>query len=198
MILAIFILPAIAYQIYIFITYHAIIPTLNVTHPQEYLKSVYYIPEDKRKYLNIIEWIKMYWDNIQAGWFSILSHHSLVKQSIFDFIGLLVFHIIAIIALFSKCSNKYKIYCILGKILLVSLFIVSMIQCCFSYSAHLKSGYMGGLQPRYLLPFMFSFAILAALYIERFKNSFWLVIAIIILGIQALYSDFFYFLTYYM
>jgi hypothetical protein len=193
-----FLLPTIIYQIYILQTYHALAPTLNITHPKEYLSSVYYVPKDQRVYLNAFEWFINYMNNFRSGWFGIHSHHSLIKQSIFDFIGLLAFHIIALVALFSKCSKSHNSYCKLGKIVLLALIAVGVTQYSFSFNAHLKSGYMGGLQARYLLPFMFAFAIMATLYIEKFKNNFWVVIGIIALCIQTLYSDFFYFLRYYI
>ena len=91
----------------------------------------------------------------------------------------------------------YKTLCILGKIAMVSLFFVLIVQYIFSYQTHLNAGYMGGLQPRYLLPFMFGFAIMSSLFISRYKQHFLVTIILILVCIHALYSDFFYFLKYY-
>jgi len=71
------------------------------------------------------------------------------------------------------------------------------VQFIFSYKSHLSAGYLGGLQPRYLLPFMFAFAIMASLFVERFKQFFLFNIFIIVMCIHTLYADFFYFLQYY-
>ena len=199
LILIIFVIPILAYQVYILYNYHAIVPTLNVTHPQEYLHSPYYVPVDKRKYLTVFEWLSNYWSNIHSGWFGILSHHSLVKTSILDYIGLLVLHIFALIGIFVSCK-KYnnQSFCIFGKITFFAFFVVAIIQVTFGYITHLHSGYTGGLQTRYLLPFMFTFAILSSLFVEKFIKYFWWNIIVILLSIQAIYSDFFYFLKYYI
>lgn len=197
-ILSFFIIPILIYQSYILMHYHTLIPTLNATHPEEYKHSVYFIPEMQRHYQTIIEWIETYWSNIHSGWFGIHSHHSLVKSSILDYIGLLFLHLFAIIALFLPCKEKSSAYCILGKITLLSFFAVMLVQFTFSYVSHLHSGYTGGLQPRYLLPFMASFAIMTSLFVNRFRKHYIFNIFIIVLCIQALYSDFFYFLKYYI
>lgn len=196
-ILLLLILPVLFYQGYIFVNYHVIAPTLNATHPEEYLRSVYYIPEALRNYKTPLEWLEIYWHYIHTGWFGIHSHYSFYKQSMIGFIGLLLLHIIALTAFFFKCEEEKKTYCLLGKLSLLALMSVSIVQYLFSYKAHLHSGYMGGLQPRYLLPFMVSFAIMASIFVDRFKNSFFFSIVIIFICIQALYSDFFYFLKYY-
>lgn len=196
-ILVLLILPVLLYQGHILMYYHAIVPTLNVTHPEEYLNSVYFVPEALREYKTPMEWLKIYWHYIHTGWFGIHSHYSFYKQSIVGFIGLLLLHIIAFSVLLFKCEKEKKTYCILGKLSLLALISVSIIQFLFSYKAHLHSGYMGGLQPRYLLPFMVSFAIMASIFVDRFSKSFFFSIVIILICIQALYSDFFYFLKYY-
>ena len=197
-ILTLFILPVLVYQAYIMLYFHTLVPTLNATHPDEYKHSVFFIPEAQRSYLSLSEWMKMYWSNINSGWFGIHSHHSLVKGSIFDYIGLLTLHIFAIFALFFKCKEEQKDYCLLGKIALLAFFSVMIVQVTFSYMSHLHSGYMGGLQTRYLLPFMVAFAILSSLFVDRFRKKYYYNILIILLSIQALYSDFFYFLKYYI
>lgn len=196
-ILALFMLPVLIYQAYIYIHYHSIVATLNVTHPEEYLHSVYYIEESLRDYKTPIEWLKIYWHYIHTGWFGIHSHYSFYKQSIVGYIGLFLLHLMAIVALMFKCDPEKRVQCILGKLSLLALISVSIIQYLFSYKAHLNSGYMGGLQPRYLLPFMVSFAIMASIFVDRFSKSFFFSIVIILICIQALYSDFFYFLKYY-
>ena len=196
-ILTIAIVPILYYQFYIVSHYHALVPTFNVTHPKQYLLSGFFTPEQFRHYLTPYEWLQRMWHYIEGGWFGIHSHHSFTKNSLFGFIGLLVLHLFAIAALFFKCNKEQKSYCLIGKIALLSLFSVLVIQYIFSYHAHLKSGYLGGLQPRYMLPFMFSFAIMASLFAERFKQFFLFNISIIIICIQSIYSDFFYFLQYY-
>jgi hypothetical protein len=173
------------------------LPTFNVTHPQEYLKSGFFVPIEHRHYLTPFEWALRMKRYIIEGWFGIHSHHSLVKESISEYIGILLLHIMAFATLFLKCPKKYKVYCTLGKITLLSLLFLMIIQYFFSYKSHLNSGYMGGLQPRYLLPFMFSFAIMASLFVERFRQYFLFNIFIILICIHAIYSDFFYFLQYY-
>jgi hypothetical protein len=195
--LALFMLPILSYQFYILSHYHSLLPTFNVTFPEQYLRSGFFIPEEFRQHLSYMEWIERIKHYIIEGWFGIHSHHSLVKSSVFGYIGLLVLHIFAIAALFFKCKDEFKPYCTIGKIALLSLFSVLIVQYVFSYQAHLKSGYMGGLQPRYVLPFMFSFAIMASIFVERFKQFFLFNIFIILICIHAIYSDFFYFLQYY-
>ena len=196
LIILIFIIPIILYQMHILLTYHAIVPTLNITHPKEYLHSVYYIPESKRVYKTFIEWLELYWNAIESGWFNIHSHHSFHKNSIFGFIGLLILHIFALVSLFLPCKNKNS-YCLIGKLSILALFTVALIQILFGYKTHLHSGYTGGLQTRYLLPFMVGFAIMASIFVEKFKKYFWWNILVIAICIQAIYSDFFYFLLYY-
>ena len=196
--LALFILPALIYQLYIFMHYHTLVPTLNATHPEEYKHSVYYIPEAKRVYMSLTQWMENYWNNIHLGWFGIHSHHSFAKSSIMEYIGLFILHLFAIFALFFKCDEKRKSYCVLGKLSLLAFFSVMLVQVGFSYSSHLHSGYTGGLQVRYLLPFMVAFAIMASVFVNRFRHMFLFSVFTIFLCIQAIYSDFFYFLTYYL
>ena len=197
-ILSLFIIPVLIYQLYIYLHYHALVPTLNITHPEEYLHSVYFIPEAMREYKTPLEWLSHYWSHFHSGWFGIHSHHSFVKNSIFQYGGLLLLHIFALIAFFFKCNKDEKAYCVLGKIALLSLFSVAVIQVVFSYNAHLHSGYTGGLQTRYLLPFMASFAIMASVFVDQFRKNYFFTIFVILLCLQALYSDFFYFLKYYL
>ena len=195
--LILFLLPIVYYQLYILITYHSILPSFNVTNPEQYLKSSFFTPEQDRIHLTPLEWLGRMKEYVLGGWFGIHSHHSLEKNSLFEYIGLLTLHVLAIAALFFKCKKSDKTYCIIGKIGLLALFAVMVIQYIFSYKTHLNSGYMGGLQPRYLLPFMFSFAIMASIFVERFKHIFLFTIFIILVCIHAIYSDFFYFLNYY-
>ena len=196
-ILFIVILPIVYYQVYILLTYHSLMPSFNVTNHEAYLKSGFYTLEQYRQHLSPMQWLERMQHYIIGGWFNIHSHHSFGDYAVVKYIGLLILHIIAIISLFVKCDATNKYYCITGKIALLSLVSVLVIQYIFSYKTHLSSGYLGGLQPRYLLPFMFSFAIMASLFVERFKQYFLFTIFIILVCIHALYSDFFYFLQYY-
>jgi len=195
--LALFALPIIYYQFYIFTHFHALVPTFNHTHPEQYLTSPFFIPEEHRSYLTSFEWFLRMKQYFIEGWFGIHSHHSLIKNSILEYSGILFLHILALITLIIKCDENSKVYCMLGKIGLISFILLMVVQYIFSYKAHLASGYMGGLQPRYLLPFMFAFAIMASLFVERFKQYFLFNIFIILICIHAIYSDFFYFLQYY-
>jgi len=194
-ILMLFLTPIIYYQVHIMLTYHAITPTFNVTHPKEFLKSNFYIPPEHRVHLSAIEWLERMWHYIHSGWFGIHSHHSFGHEKWSGVFGLVILHIIAVISLLFNCKENN--FCKLGKITLLALFSVLVVQYLFSYKAHIHNGYMGGLQPRYVLPFMFAFAIMASTFVEKFKNSFWFSILIIAISIQAIYSDFFYFLLYY-
>lgn len=198
MILVLFSLPILIYQAHIMLYYHTLVPTLNATHPEEYKHSVYFIPPLQREYQTLVQWFANYWSNIHSGWFGIHSFHSLVKLSILNYIGLFILHIFALIALFKQCTEENRAFCTLGKLTIFGLFSVMIVQFTFSYLAHLKSGYMGGLQVRYLLPFMASFAIMASVFVERFNKYFLFTVFVIILCLQALYSDFFYFLKYYI
>jgi len=195
--LLLFLLPIAYYQVSIILEYHALIPTYNHTHPEAYLKSGFYVPEALRQHLTPYQWFERMVHYIQGGWFGIHSHHSFGHPTWSGVSGLIALHLFAIIALFLKCTEEKKIFCVLGKLSLFALFSVLVVQYFFSYKAHVAHGYLGGLQPRYLLPFMFSFAIMASLFVERFKNIFFINILIILLCIHALYSDFFYFLTNY-
>ena len=198
-IVMIFLLPTLFYQLYIMMHYHAIVPTLNITHAEEYRHSPYFVPEAQRVYQTVLQWLQTYWSNIHSGWFGIHSHHSLVKLSITQYIGLFVLHLFALISLFLPCrQEESKSYCLLGKITIFSILMVMIVQVSFSYLTHLKSGYTGGLQVRYLLPFMASFAIMASVFVEKFNKYFLFTVFVIILCLQALYSDFFYFLKYYI
>ena len=197
MLLILIAIPIFSYQYYILNHFHAMVPTFDHTHPEEYLKSGFFVPEEYRSHLSKLEWLDRMKKYVIEGWFNIHSHHSLVKENILGYAGLLLLHVFAVIALFFKCDKNLKRYCILGKIGLISLILLMIIQYIFSYKSHLHSGYMGGLQPRYLLPFMFSFAIMTSIFVERFKNIFILNVFIILVCIHALYSDFFYFLNYY-
>ncbi len=194
---ALVLIPIFYYQISIMVQYHAIVPTFNKTHPIEYLHSPFYVEPQYRQHLDLGEWFQRLLGYIEGGWFGIHSHHSFTKESWWGFFGLLILHIFAIIALFLTCPKSKNSFCKLGKITLLALFAVLVVQFFFSYRAHLHSGYMGGLQPRYLLPFMFAFAIMASLFVERLQRYFWGVVLVILLAIHALYSDFFYFLQYY-
>ena len=195
--LLVFLLPIIYYQLSIILEYHALVPTYNHTHPEAYLKSNFYTPEALRKHLNHAQWAQRMLHYIQGGWFGIHSHHSFGHAHWSGVWGLIILHMLAIITLFINCSKENKTFCVVGKLSLLALFSVLIVQYFFSYQAHVANGYLGGLQPRYLLPFMFAFAIMASLFVERFKKIFIFQIFIIIVCIQALYSDFFYFLNYY-
>ncbi len=191
--------PVVYYQLAITLHYHTLVPTFNVTHPKQYLDSPFFVPEQFRQHLSPLQWGERMLHYIEGGWFGIHSHHSFTKESWVGYSGLLFLHLFALAALFMPCARteKQHSYCLLGKIVLLSLFAVLVIQYLFSYRAHLHSGYLGGLQPRYLLPFMFGFAIMASIFAERFQKSFLFTGAVILICIQAIYSDFFYFLQYY-
>lgn len=191
------VLPVLSYQLYIYSNYHTLLPGLHITYPEQYLQSGFYVPEEFRQHLSYGEWLERMKNSIIGGWFGIHSHHSFTKDSIFGYLGLLILHIFAMMTLFFTCDKNNKSYCLLGKLALLSLFSVLLIQFLFSYQTHLKSGYLGGLQPRYVLPFMFSFAIMSSLFVERFKTFFLFQVIVILLCIHTLYSDFFYFLNYY-
>jgi len=195
--LAITLIPVLLYQGYIMTHYHALVPTFNATHPQQYLHSPFFVPEQYRLHLSPWEWLQRMGHYIQGGWFNIHSHHSFGQSSLYGDIGLVLLHVMALIALLLPCKDEEKQFCLLGKMTLFALLSVLLIQYIFSYKTHLKSGYLGGLQPRYLLPFLVGFAIMASIFVDRFKNYFLAVIMIILIGIHALYSDFFYFLLYY-
>jgi len=196
--LLMFIAPILYYQTYIIMTYHALVPTFNVTFPMQYLHSGFFIPEKYRHYLSHFEWLKRMQHYIEGGWFGIHSHHSFTKDSVWQYIGLLLLHIFALFALFFRCKKENRSFYLIGKIALLSFFSVLIVQYFQSYNVHLHKGYMGGLQPRYLLPFMFAFAIMASIFVERFSKYFLFTLLVIVLCIQALYSDFFYFLKYYI
>ena len=193
----IILIPIVFYQSYIFTHYHSLTATLNITHPKEYLNSVYYIPEKERVYKTPIEWLKIYWHFIHSGWFGVYSFHSFYKHTIMGYIALFIFHVMAIIALIMPCNKNKKSDCIFGKATLLSLLSVAIVQLVFSYNGHLHSGYLGGLQTRYLLPFMVGFAIMASLYLNKYKNNFFIIIIAILLSIQAIYADIFYFIKYF-
>jgi hypothetical protein len=194
---ALFFVPILFYQISIMINYHALVPTYNVTHPEAYLKSGFYTPEQYRQHLSPMQWFERMVHYIQGGWFGIHSHHSIGKASWLGYAGLLFAHILALIALFFRCPEEKRSYCLIGKVTLLAILSVQVVQYFFSYKSHLNAGYMGGLQPRYLLPFMFAFAIMASLFVERFKQYFVFTLVIILMCLHALYSDFFYFLLNY-
>jgi len=195
--LLLFLLPIFYYQTYIIFTYHSLVPTFNKTHPEEYLQSAFFVPEAARHYLTHFEWFERMQNYIEGGWFGIHSHHSFTKENMWQYIGLLILHGVALFALFFRCREENKSFCLVGKIALLSLLSVLVVQYFQSYGVHLSKGYMGGLQPRYLLPFMFAFAIMAATFVERFNKIFIVTILTIVICIQAIYSDFFYFLQYY-
>jgi hypothetical protein len=192
-----FFIPILYYQIHILLHYHTIMPTLPVTHPEFYLNSHFYIPEEQRNYLTPLEWLERMKNYIYGGWFGIHSHYSITKETLLGFIGLFVLHIVALIALFMKFDKQVNAHVVLGKLTLIALLMVFVIQYIFSYNTHLNTGYLGGVQPRYLLPFLGGFAIMASLFVNKMSQSFWMSIVVIALCIQAIYSDFFYFLLHY-
>ena len=196
-VLTLVLLPILYYQLSIILQYHALVPTFNVTHPKQYLDSPFFVPEAYRQHLNPMQWFERMIHYIEGGWFGIHSHHSFTKSHWTGYLGLLLLHVFALLALLMPCPREKRAYCLLGKFTLTAVFAVLIVQYFFSYKAHLNSGYLGGLQPRYLLPFMFGFAIMASIFAERFKRWFWLIIAVILICIHAIYSDFFYFLQYY-
>jgi len=195
--LFLFLVPIFYYQAYIIFTYHSLVPTFNMTHPEEYLKSAFFVPETFRHYLTHYEWFDRMRHYIEGGWFGIHSHHSFTKETVWQYMGLLILHVLALFALFFRCKTENRSFCLVGKIALLSLLSVLVVQYFQSYGVHLSKGYIGGLQPRYLLPFMFAFAIMASMFVERFNKLFIVTILTIVICIHAIYSDFFYFLQYY-
>ena len=190
-------IPILYYQGTIFLRYHALIPTYNLTHPEAYLHSGFYTPPQYRLHLSLSEWFQRLLHYILGGWFGIHSHHSFGHDTWGGVWSALALHAMAFAAFLLPCRDTDRILCRLGKITLFALLAVLTIQFFFSYKAHLKQGYLGGLQPRYLLPFMVAFAILAADFADRFRHRFLWRIAIISLGIHAIYNNFFYMLIYY-
>lgn len=197
LLLLVFLIPVLYYQASIMLNYHALVPTYNHTHPEAYLKSGFFVVEEFRQNLSHTQWFERMLHYIQGGWFGIHSHHSFGHPTWIGVLGLVILHSIAVLALFLPSKKTQNSITNIGKITLLALFGVLIIQYFFSYKSHITSGYLGGLQPRYLLPFMFSFAIMASLFVERFKAYFFFNIFIIAICIHALYSDFFYFLQYY-
>lgn len=197
LLLLVFLIPILYYQLSIMLNYHALVPTYNHTHPEAYLKSGFYVQEAFRQHLSHLQWFDRMLHYIQGGWFGIHSHHSFGHAQWSGVFGLVTLHFLAIISFFVPSQENNKLLSTIGKITLLSLFSVLLIQYLFSYQTHIHAGYLGGLQPRYLLPFMFAFAIMASLFVERFKAYFFFNIFIIAICLHALYSDFFYFLQYY-
>ena len=196
-ILACFASPILYYQWHIFSEYHALMPGFKVTHPEAFLKSPYYVEETKRVYLSAYEWFERMSLFSFVGWFNIQSHHYFFKSNWIDYIGVVSIHLLAIFSLFVTCEEKYKTICIVGKITLLAFMSVFIVQYFFTYANHIKHGYMGGIQSRYLLPFLGAFAIMSSVLVNKFSKNIWLNILVIILCIHAIYSDFFYFLLYY-
>jgi hypothetical protein len=197
LLIALFLAPVLYYQASIMLNYHALVPTYNHTHPEAYLTSNFFVPEAHRLNLSPYQWFERMLHYIHGGWFGIHSHHSFGHPTWFGVFGLVALHLLAILALVLPSKQKQQHFSLIGKITLLSLFGVLGVQYLFSYQTHINAGYLGGLQPRYLLPFMFAFAIMASLFVERFRGYFLFQITIIALCIHALYGDFFYFLQYY-
>ena len=196
-ILICFIIPILYYQWHIFSQYHALLPGFNITHPEAFLKSPYYVEESKRVYLSAYEWFERMSIVSFLGWFNIQSHHYFFKSNWTDYIGVVLIHLLAILSLFTKCEEKNKAICIVGKITLLAFMSVFIVQYLFTYGNHIKYGYMGGIQSRYLLPFLASLAIMSSVLVNKFSKNIWLNTFIVILCMHAIYSDFFYFLLYY-
>ncbi|MDQ7085332.1 MAG: hypothetical protein Q9M36_10590 [Sulfurovum sp.] len=197
LLMALILIPILYYQLSIMMQYHALVPTYNATQPEAYLKSGFFVPEASRLHLSPTQWFERMLHYIQGGWFGIHSHHSFGHAQWSGVLGLVLAHILALFAFFFRCKEENRSYCLLGKMTLFAVFSVLVVQFIFSYKSHLSAGYLGGLQPRYLLPFMFAFAIMASLFVERFKQYFLFNLVIIAMCIHAIYSDFFYFLQYY-
>jgi hypothetical protein len=119
--LGIVLVPVVLYQGYIMTHYHALVPTFNATHPQQYLHSPFFVPEQYRLHLSPWEWLQRMGHYIQGGWFNIHSHHSFGQSSIYGDIGLLLLHLMALSALFLPCKEEQKEFCLLGKMTLFAL-----------------------------------------------------------------------------
>lgn len=187
------------YQINILLTYHGLIPTYDKTHPQAFLHSPFYVPPESRLHLSLKEWFGRMLHYIQGGWFGIHSHHSFGHATWWGVWGSIFLHLLAIFGLFLPCPKEEndRSLCLLGKVGLLAFFSVETVQFFFSYKAHLKNGYLGGLQPRYLLPFMVSFAILSSFVVDKLKRFFIWNVMVLIATFHALYGSFFYFLLFY-
>ena len=196
-ILACFSIPILYYQWHIYTYYHTLMPGFNITNPTEFLNSSYYVDESKRIYLSAYEWFLKMSSFSFVGWFNIQSHHHFFKSNWMDYIGAVSIQLFAVLSLFCKCEEKYKTVCIVGKITLLAFISVFIIQYFFTYSNHIKYGYMGGTQSRYLLPFLASIALMSAIFANRYSKNIWSYTFIALLCLHAIYSDFFYFLLYY-
>ena len=186
-----------AYQWTIFHRYHSILPTLGARNPEYFKQSIFFIPEAKRYYLNVYDWFLRFLHYMQKGWFGIQSHHCFYKTGIWEISGLLILHLCAFLSIFMPFRDSHKNFYKIGRIGVLAMFVVGLIQFFYSYVGHLRTGYMGGLQARYLLPLMPSLGILASLLVERGRKNilFWLLLVCI--NIHAIYYDIFYFMKFY-
>ena len=186
LVLVVFI-PIVFYQLNIIIKYDSIYPSLSSRSIEEYTNSRFYVEESNRIFLTISQWFNRlvtYWI---TGWYGIMSEKWIVKASFFQYIGIFALHFFVIFSLYYNC-RKNENYCLVGKIGYVSILIVIAIQFYFSYNSHLTTGYLGGLQARYYLPFVAIFAILCSLFINQIKSTI-LRILILVLSLHAVYYD---------
>ncbi len=178
--------PIIFYQLSIIIEYNSIVPSIRARSMEEYANSRFYVEESNRVFLTIWQWFQRliaYW---LTGWFGIMSEASFIK-TISQIFSILILHFFTILALYYKCE-KNDSYCLVGKIGFISILIVLSIQFYFSYNSHLSTGYLGGLQSRYFLPYLAIFAILCSLFINKI-NSKILQIFILLISLHAVYND---------
>lgn len=158
-------IPILFYQIEVMAKYHSIYPSLSARSIEEYANSRFYVEESKRVFLNIFQWFQRliaYW---QVGWFGIMSEKLFLNINI----GSFILHFFVIFTLYYKCK-KNEHYCIVAKFAYISILLIIAIQFYFSYKSHLNTGYLGGLQSRYYLPFVSIFAILSSLFINKIKS----------------------------
>jgi len=183
----------ISYQVFIINKYGAIIPSLKVTNPDAYYHFGFFVPEDLRISFTPVEWffrmLQCFWES----YFNIYAHVSLVKP--LDWISYIIIftHVAGFGILFypaDKGSEKIL------KSMLYAIIVVVMIQYGWSYVGRQSSGYTGGLQARYYLPFSmvlpFSASIvLSRLIKHRIRNLIYLLLVMCLI-----YGDFIYFMLH--
>lgn len=183
----------IAYQLYVCYNYNALLPSHGASRENILPGRAYASPGS----LTFMEWSLRFLEWKWRTWVGIHAHMSIEKQHWIETIGFAFVHLFAAIGLFMKDKTQDKK---LNKIILLSKFgalsilITSLIQLIFSYKTHLRSGYLGGLQARYYLPFLPVIPLLAINFLNRYKPTFIVSIFIIFISLHIIYFDFFYFL----
>lgn len=181
-------IPIIFYQLNIIFKYDSIYPALSARSIEEYTNSRFYVEEEKRIFLSIFQWLERLFGYWLIGWFGIMSENSFAKTNIFQYIGIFLLHFFAFLAIYDN-RKKDDSYFIVGKFGLIAIIIVVTIQFYFSYNSHLSTGYLGGLQSRYYLPFVSIFAILSSLFINNIKSILGRLLIIFII-LHTIFYDF--------